>query len=381
MVIRNNLQVSLMAPTQLLAEQHMNYIQSMPSSMGFKPVLLTGNLKKSVREEIYGNIKKGLYNIVIGTHSLIQDKLNFSNLGLAIIDEQHRFGVRQRSMIIDKGSNTHILTMSATPIPRTIAITIYGDRDISMIYQYPVNRVPVKTIPVERSKKRWIFDTLKEKVSGGSQAYIVCPLIDESEDSELKSVIEMTKSLRNILSPLYSIEYIHGQMDSGYKEEILKDFRKGKINILVATTVIEVGIHVPNASLMIVEHPERLGLAQLHQLRGRIGRDGKGGTFILIMPEDPSENTTKRLNIMAECNDGFEISKRDMEFRGHGEIRGTRQSGFSEFEISDILNHHSLLKKAGDSVKKIFDADPDMTLPEHGHFKSLVDPVSETILK
>lgn len=374
MVTRNNLQVSLMAPTQLLAEQHMNYIQSLPSSMGFKPILLTGNLKKSVKEEIYGKVKKGLYNIVIGTHSLIQDKLIFSNLGLAIIDEQHRFGVRQRSMIIDKGSKTHILTMSATPIPRTIAITLYGDRDISMIYQYPFDRVPVRTIPVERSKKRWIFDTLKDTVSEGGQAYIVCPLIDESEDSELKSVIEMTQSLRKILSPAYRIEYIHGRMDSVNKEKILKDFRTGNINILVSTTVIEVGIHVPKASLMIVEHPERLGLAQLHQLRGRIGRDGKGGTFILVIPENPSENTIKRLNIMAECNDGFEISKRDMEFRGHGEIRGTRQSGFSEFEISDIINHHGLLKKAGNLAKKIFAADPDLSLPEHRHFKSLVDP-------
>ncbi|MFC1493748.1 ATP-dependent DNA helicase RecG [Thermodesulfobacteriota bacterium] len=374
MVIKNKFQVSLMAPTQLLAEQHMNYIQSLPSSMGFKPVLLTGNLKKSVREQIYRSVEKGLYNIVIGTHSLIQDKLNFSNLGLAIIDEQHRFGVRQRSMIIDKGRNTHILTMSATPIPRTIAITLYGDRDISMINQYPGSRVPVSTILAERSKKRWIFDTLKDKVSGGSQAYIVCPLIDESEDNELKSVVEMTKNLRKILSPPYRIEYIHGQMDAVNKEDILKNFRTGKIDILVSTTVIEVGIHVPNASLMIVEHPDRLGLAQLHQLRGRIGRDGKGGTFILIMPENPSENSIKRLNIMAECDNGFEISKRDMEFRGHGEIRGTRQSGFSEFEISDIIDHHDLLIKAGDLVKDIINIDPDLTLPEHRNFKSLVDP-------
>lgn len=373
MVIKNRFQVTLMAPTQLLAEQHMNYIKSLPLAMGFKPVLLTGNLKKPVREQIYESVENGIYNIVIGTHSLIQEKLNFLNLGLVIIDEQHRFGVHQRSTIIDKGRNTHVLTMSATPIPRTIAITLYGDRDISIINQYPASRVPVSTILIERSEKRWILNTLSEKVSAGNQVYVICPIIDESEDNELKSVVEMTKSLRKILSPPYRIEYIHGRMDPVNKESVLRDFRSGEIDILVSTTVIEVGIHVPNASLMIIEHPERLGLSQLHQLRGRIGRDGRGGTFILIMPENPSENSIKRLSIMAECDDGFEISRRDMEFRGHGEITGTRQSGFSEFEISDIINYHDLLKKAGELVRDIISTDPDLTLPEHRNLKSMVD--------
>lgn len=372
MIIKNNFQVSLMVPTQLLAEQHMDYIQSLPSSMGFKPVLLTGNLKKQVRDHIYESVENGLYNIVIGTHALIQEKLNFLNIGLAIIDEQHRFGVQQRSRIVNKGKNTHILTMSATPIPRTIAITLYGDREISIINKYPENRVPVSTILVERSNKRWILNILNEKISEGNQAYVVCPVIDESEDSELKSVAEMTKSLRKILSPPFRIEYIHGRMEPANKEFVLKDFRAGKIDVLVSTTVIEVGIHVPKAALMIIEHPERLGLAQLHQLRGRIGRDGKGGTFILIMPESPSENSIKRLRVMAECDDGFEISRHDMEFRGHGEITGTRQSGFSDFEINDIINHYDLLKKAGELVKKIIGTDPDLTLPEHRYLKSLV---------
>ncbi len=372
MVIRNNLQVTLMAPTQLLAEQHMEYFRKLPSEMGFKPVLLTGNLNRSAREEFYSDIKKGSCNIAIGTHALIQDKLKFKKLGLAIIDEQHRFGVRQRSTVIKKGKNTHVLSMSATPIPRTIAITLYWDRDLSIISQYPGKRTPVSTVLVERTKKRWIFDTLEKNISDGHQVYVICPLIDESENMELKNVVEMTEGLKKILSNRYRVEYIHGQQDPATKERTLKDFREGKIHVLVATTVIEVGIHVPKASLMIIEHPERLGLAQLHQLRGRIGRDGKGGTCILVSHENPSEKTEKRLKIMTECENGFEIAKKDMEFRGHGEITGIRQSGFSEFEINDILNHHDLFKRAGDMAKNIFSSDPDLRLPEHGRIKSIL---------
>lgn len=372
MVIGNNLQVALMAPTQLLAEQHMACFRSLSSKMGFKPVLVTGNLKKSDREKIYNDVKKGICNIIIGTHSLIQDKLVFNNLGLAIIDEQHRFGVRQRSTIIEKGEDTHVLSMSATPIPRTIAITMYWDRDLSVINQYPGNRTPVSTLMVERSKKRWILDTLNRTLSNARQIYIICPLIDESGDMELKSVVEMAEGLKKIYKNTHRVEYLHGQMDPLIKERTLMDFREGKIKILVATTVIEVGIHVPNASLMIIEHPERLGLAQLHQLRGRIGRDGKGGTCILVSPENPAENTIKRLKIFTECDDGFEIAKKDMEFRGYGEISGTRQAGFSELEIYDILNNHELFKKTGNLAQEILRADPGLKLPEHRHLKSML---------
>ncbi len=373
MVIRNSYQAAFMAPTQLLAEQHMAYLQSLPAELGFKSVLLTGNLKKKAREEIYSSVKKGLFNIVIGTHSLLQDKLAFRNLGLAIIDEQHRFGVRQRSTIIEKGKDVHVLSMSATPIPRTIAIILYGDRDLTIVKQYPGVRVPVSTLLVDRSDKRWILDTVKDKLSDGRQVYVVCPRIDESENMELKSVVEMAEGLKRILENRYRVEYIHGQLDTFKKELILCAFREGKINILVATTVIEVGIHVPNASLMIIEHPERLGLAQLHQLRGRIGRDGKGGTCILVSPENTSEKTEKRLRIMTECDNGFEIAEKDMEARGHGEITGIRQSGFSEFEIMDILNHHNLFKKAGIMAKNIFKTDPDLSLPQHRNIKSMLD--------
>ena len=372
MVIKNNLQVTLMAPTQLLAEQHMNYFRSLPTEMGLKPVLLTGSQKKSDREKIYSDVKKGIYNIVIGTHALIQNKLVFNNLGLAIIDEQHRFGVRQRSTIVEKGENAHVLSMSATPIPRTIAITFYWDRDLSIINQYPGNRTPVSTVLVERSKKRWIFDTLHKALSDARQIYIICPLIDESENLELKSVVDMARDLKKILNNAYRVEYIHGQLAPDTKERILTDFKEGKINILVATTVIEVGIHVPNASLMIIEHPERLGLAQMHQLRGRIGRDGKGGTCILVSPENPPERTRERLNIMTECHDGFEIAKKDMEFRGHGEIAGVRQAGLGEFEIYDILNHHELFKKTGKLAQELLKTDPELQLPEHRYLKSIL---------
>lgn len=372
MVISNNFQVTLMAPTQLLAEQHMAYVRSLPAEMGFKPVLLTGNLNKSAREEIYTAVKDGDYNIIIGTHALIQDKLIFKDLGLAIIDEQHRFGVRQRSTIIKKGENTHVLSMSATPIPRTIAITLYWDRDLSIISQYPGNRTPISTVVVERSKKRWIFDRLNKELSDGRQIYVICPLIDESENMDLKSVIEMADGLKKILNSRYRVEYIHGQQDTVTKERTLTDFRKGKINVLVATTVIEVGIHVPNASLMIIEHPERLGLAQLHQLRGRIGRDGRGGTCILIAPEKPADKTGERLRIMTECDNGFEMAKKDMKFRGHGEITGIRQSGFSEFGIYDILHQHELFKRTGNIVKNIFKEDPDLRSPQYRHIRSIL---------
>ncbi|MBN1906145.1 MAG: ATP-dependent DNA helicase RecG [Deltaproteobacteria bacterium] len=373
MAIKNSLQVAVMAPTQLLAEQHMAYFCALPPEMGFKPVLLTSALKRQEKERIYDSVKDGTYNIVIGTHALIQERLNFDNLGLAVIDEQHRFGVNQRSMIIEKGKNTHVLSMSATPIPRTIALTIYYDRDVSIIAQYPGTHIPVSTILVERAKKRWIFDSMNKMLEEGSQVYIICPLIDESENMELKSVIEMAAGLKKIINPRYRVEYLHGQMEQAKKDATLKEFREGKIAVLVATTVIEVGIHVPNASLMIIEHPERLGLAQLHQLRGRVGRGGKGGTCILVSPESMSEMSRKRLSVMEKVSDGFEIARMDMEFRGHGEITGTRQSGLSEFELGEIFENHDLFRMTGDMVKEIFEKDPDLKLPEHRYFRVILE--------
>jgi ATP-dependent DNA helicase RecG len=373
MVIKNNLQVAVMAPTQLLAEQHMAYFCALPSEMGFKPALLTSALKRQEKEKIYDSVKDGTCNIVIGTHALIQDKLSFKKLGLAVIDEQHRFGVNQRSMIIEKGKNSHVLSMSATPIPRTIALTLYYDRDVSIIAQYPGTRIPVSTILVERAKKRWIFDTMIKTLEEGGQVYIICPLIDESENMELKSVINMAEGLKKIIKPGYRVEYLHGQMEQEIKDATLKEFREGKIALLVATTVIEVGIHVPNASLMIIEHPERLGLAQLHQLRGRVGRGGKGGSCILVSPDSMSEMSRKRLSVMEKVNDGFEIARMDMEFRGHGEIAGTRQSGLSEFELGEVFENHDLFRMTSDMVKEIFDADPDLKRPEHRHFRAILE--------
>ncbi|NLD37826.1 MAG: ATP-dependent DNA helicase RecG [Desulfatiglans sp.] len=373
MVIKNNLQVAVMAPTQLLAEQHMAYFCALPPEMGFKPVVITSALKRPEKEKIYDSVKDGAYNIVIGTHALIQDKLSFKKLGLAVIDEQHRFGVNQRSMIIEKGENSHVLSMSATPIPRTIALTLYYDRDVSIIAQYPGARIPVSTILVERTKKRWIFDSMIKMLEEGGQVYIICPLIDESENMELKSVIEMATNLKKIINPSHRVEYLHGQMEQALKDATLKEFREGKIAILVATTVIEVGIHVPNASLMIIEHPERLGLAQLHQLRGRIGRGGKGGTCILVSPESMSIMTRNRLSVMTQCSDGFEIARMDMEFRGHGEITGTRQSGLSEFELGEVFENHDLFRMTSDMVKEIFEKDPDLKQPEHRHFRAILE--------
>lgn len=379
LVIHNNQQVALMVPTQVLAEQHMDYFVNLPKEMGFRPVLLTGEMKKNDRVNIYKKIETGQHNLIIGTHALIQDKLVFNDLGLAIIDEQQRFGVRQRALMEKKGKTTpHIIVMSATPIPRTLAVTLYGDMDISIIKQYPDKRVPVVTHLVKRSKKRWVFGKLKQRLSQEKQAYVICPIIEESEESHLKSVEEMADQLKKILSPTFKIGVIHGHMDSVEKEKTITSFKNKEIDILVGTTVIEVGIHVPNATLMIIEHPECFGLAQLHQLRGRIGRDGKGGDCILMLPESLSENSIARLREIVSCNDGFEIAQKDLELRGHGEMTGTRQSGFRELDLDEIIRESELFEKAREEARNLIEEDPELIRHENLQLKTLMEELSES---
>ncbi len=379
MVTVSGRQAAFMAPTQMLAGQHMEYFASLPSEMGFRPVLLTGKMKRSERETVYKNIEQGHFNLVIGTHSLIQERVRFFDLGLVIIDEQHRFGVRQRALMEKKAELTpHMIVMSATPIPRTLAVTLYGDLDISVIREYPDIRVPVATHICDKSRKRWVFERLNSALSQGRQVYVICPVIDESEGSGLKSVTEMADQLQKILGPDFRTGTIHGRMDSAEKEDALNLFREGKTDVLVGTTVIEVGIHVPNANLMIIEHPECFGLAQLHQLRGRIGRDGKGGECILMLPESPSEATLARLNHIASCSDGFEIAQKDLELRGHGEMAGTRQSGFSELTLDEILRESDLFELAVMESRRLVNDDPQMTRPEHCHIKNLMEKLFRT---
>ncbi|MDB9823250.1 ATP-dependent DNA helicase RecG [Deltaproteobacteria bacterium] len=374
--VQNSQQVALMVPTRVLADQHMTYFSSLPPEMGFRPVILTGNLKKGEREEIYGGIKAGRYNLIIGTHSLIQEGLIFSDLGLAIIDEQHRFGVKQRVSMDRKGDNPHLLVMSATPIPRTLAIIIYGDMDISVIRDYPSGHVPVTTNIVEEAQKGRVLETLKQRMSNGQQAFVICPVIEGCEDQDLKSAKEMEKRLSKILSPPFRVGIIHGQLSPDKRDKIMCDFHEGMIDLLVATTVIEVGVHVPNATVMVIEHPERFGLAQLHQLRGRVGRGIHGGVCFLMLSGDPRSRTSSRLEILAGSHDGFEIARKDLEIRGYGELTGMKQSGAGELDLSEVITHRDLLIDAKEEAQGIIESDPELLNQDHHHLKIMIETIS-----
>ena len=369
----NGQQAAIMTPTQILAEQHMDYFSGLPKEMGFRPVILTGDLKKGERDNAYEGIKAGQYNLIIGTHSLIQKRLAFSDLGLAIIDEQQRFGVRQRALMDRKGDNPHILVMSATPIPRTLAITLYADMDISMIREYPEGHIPVDTHLVEETQKRQVLETLRQRMSAGHQAFVICPVIEESEDQDLKGAQEMEKRLKKILSPPFTIDIIHGRLSPDEREKVMAAFHRGEIDLLVATTVIEVGVDVPDATVMIVEHPERFGLAQLHQLRGRVGRGKDAGICFLMLTGDVSDRALVRLKTLAETHDGFEISQKDLELRGQGELTGTRQSGAGELDISEMIIYQDLLIEARNEARKLVESDPDLSQPAHHYLRNMID--------
>ena len=372
-VAHNGQQAALMTPTQILAEQHMDYFSGLPKDMGFRPVILKGDLKRGERDKAYEGIKAGQYNLIIGTHSLIQEGLAFSELGLAIIDEQHRFGVRQRALMDRKGDNPHILVMSATPIPRTLAITLYADMDISMIREYPEGHNPVTTHLVREQQKRQVFDELRQRMSVGQQAFVICPVIEESEDQDLRGAQEMEKRLKKILSPPFRIDIIHGRLTPDEREKGMVAFHRGEIDLLVATTIIEVGVDVPDATVMIVEHPERFGLAQLHQLRGRVGRGKDAGICFLMLSGDVSERALVRLKTLAETHDGFEISQKDLELRGQGELTGTRQSGAGELDLSEMIMYQDLLIEARGEAQALIESDPDLSKPGHRNLRNMID--------
>lgn len=372
-IAHNGQQVALMAPTQLLADQHMAYFACLPRKMGFRPVILKGDLNKGERDKAYEGIKAGQYNLIIGTHSLIQEGLVFSDLGLAIIDEQHRFGVRQRALMDRKGDNPHILVMSATPIPRTLAITLYADMDISVIKEYPEGHNRVTTHLVREQQKGQVFDELRRMMSAGQQAFVICPVIEESEDQDLKGAQNMEKRLRKILSPPFRIGIIHGRLPPDEREKVMAAFHRREIDLLVATTVIEVGVDVPDATVMIVEHPERFGLAQLHQLRGRVGRGKDAGICFLMLAGDISERALVRLKILAETNDGFEISQKDLELRGQGELTGTRQSGAGEIDLSEMIIYQDLLIAARGEAQALIESDPRLLQPSHHNLRNMID--------
>jgi len=365
-------QAAIMAPTEVLAEQHYLTIHRWVEPLGVQVALLTSNIKGSERENIYSRIRKGEVQIVIGTHAVIQEQVEFHSLGLAIIDEQHKFGVVQRGLLKKKGENPDVLVMTATPIPRTLAMTLYGDLDISLIDEMPPGRMPVETKVFSESARNRVYRIVEEEVKKGRQVFVVYPLVEESEKLDLRDATRMAEHLQKDVFPAFRIGLLHGRMRSDEKEAIMMEFKERKIEILVATTVIEVGIDIPNASVMVVEHAERFGLSQLHQLRGRIGRGQYSSKCILLAQYRSSEEAKVRLRAMEQTNDGFKIAEQDLELRGPGEFFGIRQSGLPDFRVAHILRDTPILIEARKEAFRLIQEDPDLAKPSHSALKDVL---------
>ena len=375
-VSANEYQTALMAPTEILATQHFQAITELFNnySIPIKCVLLTGSMSQSKKKEVYSQIESGEAKIIIGTHALIQKKVNYNNLALVITDEQHRFGVRQREMLSSKNGedNPHILVMSATPIPRTLAIIMYGDLDVSVIDEVPARRLSIKNCVVGTDYRNTAYNFIIKEINNGSQAYIICPLVEESEGLEAEDVVSYTEKLKALLPETINVAYLHGKMKQEEKNRVMDAFYKNDIQILVSTTVVEVGVNVPNATVMLVENAERFGLAQLHQLRGRIGRGDKQ-SYCIFMSSKKNDNNIKRLEILNKSNDGFFIASEDMKLRGPGDLFGIRQSGDMHFKLADIFNDAQILKKAADDVSKLLEEDNDLSKPENKGLRDMVE--------
>lgn len=355
--VLNGYQGALMAPTEILAEQHYISLTETLRGFGMNVELLVGSLTKKQKERVLERVKNKEIDILIGTHALIEDKVEFGRLGLVITDEQHRFGVRQRGKLSDKGNNPDVLVMTATPIPRTLALILYGDLDISIIDELPPGRQPIDTIAVSKDKRDRAYNNLvRSEVEKGRQVYIVCPLVEGSESIEAKAAVELVDELKQEYFSDLRVGLLHGKMKASEKESIMKSFKNKDLDILVSTTVIEVGVNVPNATLMIIENAERFGLAQLHQLRGRVGR-GKHKSYCILIYASKSEVCRQRMSIMEETNDGFKISEKDLEIRGPGEFFGTRQHGLPELRIANIFKHMKILKIAQQEARYIIGED------------------------
>ncbi|CDD56101.1 ATP-dependent DNA helicase RecG [Clostridium sp. CAG:43] len=366
----NGYQGALMVPTEVLARQHYESMTELFASLGitYRPVLLTGSMTAKEKRLARESIENHEADIVIGTHALIQEKVVYDNLALVITDEQHRFGVAQREMLSKKGGEPHVLVMSATPIPRTLAIILYGDLDISIIDELPANRQPIKNCVVNREFRPNAYRFIENEVRAGRQAYVICPMVEPSEMLEAENVIDYTEELRRALSPSIRVEYLHGKMKGKEKNAIMEAFAANEIHVLVSTTVIEVGINVPNATVMMIENAERFGLAQLHQLRGRVGR-GKDQSYCIMVNASGEEDAGKRLDILNKSNDGFYIASEDLKLRGPGDLFGVRQSGDLEFHLADIFADADILKAVSDEVKKLMDKDPLLEAEENQELK------------
>ena len=349
--IENGYQAALMAPTEILAEQHARNAERIFAGTPYKVGLLKGSMRVAEKRKVHESIATGEVQVVIGTHAIIQDAVKFEKLGLAVIDEQHRFGVLQRSALRSLGYNPDILVMTATPIPRSLAMTVYGDLDVSVIDELPPGRTPIKTVVLGEDQRDGVYKGMVREIERGRQVYVVYPLIEESEKIDLKAATKMFEELRDKIFPKYRVGLLHGKMKSAEKEEIMLQFESGELNILVSTTVIEVGVDVPNASLMVIEHAERFGLSQLHQLRGRVGRGAEQSFCVLLTGDKKTAVAKERLGIMEETNDGFRIAEKDLEIRGPGEILGTRQSGIQSFKIANIIRDIEILDEARRSAE------------------------------
>jgi ATP-dependent DNA helicase RecG len=374
MAVENGYQAALMAPTEILAEQHYLTSHEFLEQLGVKVVFLIGGQKKSVREQILSEVAEGHAQIVIGTHALIQGGVQFQRLGFVVVDEQHRFGVMQRVALREKGLQPDVLVMTATPIPRTLSMTLYGDLDVSVINEMPAGRQPIRTVWRASTSRRQIYEFIRQQIAGGAQAYIVYPLVEETEKSDLAAATESYEQLRAGIFRDLNPALLHGRMKTAEKEAVMAAFKSGEHKILVATTVIEVGVDVTNAAVMVIEHAERFGLTQLHQLRGRVGR-GARQSYCILIADDPSgagEGTRKRLQTMVETNDGFRIAEVDLELRGPGEFFGTRQHGLPELKIADIVADSRLLFAARDEAFALARQDPQLRKPEHAAIRAHV---------
>lgn len=378
--VLNGYQGALMAPTEILAGQHYISLTESLKDFGINVGLLIGSLTKKQKDTVLEQIKNNEIDILIGTHALIEDKVEFNNIGLVITDEQHRFGVMQRSKLSLRGANPDILVMTATPIPRTLALILYGDLDISIIDELPPGRQPIETIAIEKSKRDRAYNNLvRREVESGRQVYIVCPLVEESEAIEAKSAVELVEELRAEYFHDLRLGLLHGKMKSSEKDEVMRLFKDKEIDILVSTTVIEVGVNVPNATLMIIENAERFGLAQLHQLRGRVGR-GSHKSYCVLIYDSKTDVCRQRMAIMEETNDGFKISEKDLEIRGPGEFFGTRQHGLPELKVANLFKHIKILKLAQQEARYILGEDNNLQLKENMALKKeIIDKFKDTL--
>lgn len=377
----NGYQGALMAPTEVLARQHYENISSMlrDHELPLHAELLTGSMTAAQKRDAYERIQSGESSIIIGTHALIQEKVNYRELALVVTDEQHRFGVRQREALAGKGTTPHILVMSATPIPRTLAIILYGDLDISVIDEMPKNRLPIKNCVVDTSYRETAYGFMKKQVAQGRQCYVICPMVEESESLEAENVIDYSEMLSGIMGDAVRVGYLHGKMKQQEKDEIMDAFGRNEIQILVSTTVVEVGIDVPNATVIMIENAERFGLAQLHQLRGRVGR-GKHQSYCIFMSPSKSDETKERLEILNHSNDGFFIAGEDLRLRGPGDLFGIRQSGILDFKVADVFQDAKILKSAAEEATVIAEHDPELKEPCHMGLKKHIDSKIQEIM-